>query len=123
MTREARFTTGSTMRHVAVMTATGAVGLMSLFLVDVANLFYISLLGQTELAAAIGFAGTVQFLMISTAIGLSIAVTALVSLSSTPPLSGEQANVYLLSVTSTDGTKTLAVNVATEVRLMAQDDR
>jgi putative MATE family efflux protein len=67
------------MRHVAVMTATGAVGLMSLFLVDVANLFYISLLGQTELAAAIGFAGTVQFLMISAAIGLSIAVTALVS--------------------------------------------
>ena len=43
------------MRHVAVMTATGAVGLMSLFLVDVANLFYISLLGQAELAAAIGF--------------------------------------------------------------------
>ena len=67
------------MRHVAVMTATGAVGLMSLFLVDVANLFYISLLGQAELAAAIGFAGTVQFFMISVAIGLSIAATATVS--------------------------------------------
>ena len=79
MAREARFTTGSTMRHVAVMTATGAVGLMSLFLVDVANLFYISLLGQHVLAAAIGFAGTVQFLMISVAIGLSIAATSLVS--------------------------------------------
>ncbi len=79
MARPARFTSGSTMRHVAVMTATGAVGLMSLFLVDVANLFYISLLGQETLAAAIGFAGTVQFLMISVAIGLSIAATALVS--------------------------------------------
>ena len=79
MAREARFTTGSTMRHVAVMTATGAVGLMSLFMVDVANLFYISLLGQEALAAAIGFAGTIQFLMISTAIGLSIAATAVVS--------------------------------------------
>lgn len=67
------------MRHVAVMTATGAVGLMSLFLVDVANLFYISLLGQAELAAAIGFAGTVQFFMISVAIGLSVAATATVS--------------------------------------------
>jgi putative MATE family efflux protein len=67
------------MRHVAVMTATGAVGLMSLFLVDVANLFYISLLGQAQLAAAIGFAGTVQFFMISVAIGLSIAATATVS--------------------------------------------
>jgi putative MATE family efflux protein len=67
------------MRHVAVMTATGAVGLMSLFLVDVANLFYISLLGQAELAAAIGYAGTVQFFMISVSIGLSIAATATVS--------------------------------------------
>ena len=79
MTRPARFTTGSTMRHVVVMTATGAVGLMSLFLVDLANLFYISLLGEAELAAAIGYAGTVQFFMISTAIGLSIAATATVS--------------------------------------------
>lgn len=76
---EARFTQGSTMRHVSVMTATGAVGLMALFLVDAANLFYISLLGERELAAAIGFAGTVQFLMISVSIGLSIGATALVS--------------------------------------------
>ena len=67
------------MRHVAVMTVTGGVGLMSLFLVDVANLFYISMLGQAELAAAIGFAGTVQFFMISVSIGLSIAATATVS--------------------------------------------
>ncbi len=75
----ARFTEGSTMRHVAVMTSTGAVGLMALFLVDAANLFYISLLGQQELAAAIGFAGTVQFFLISVSIGLSIGATALVS--------------------------------------------
>jgi putative MATE family efflux protein len=67
------------MRHVVVMTATSAVGLTALFLVDAANLFYISLLGQQELAAAIGFAGTIQFLMISVSIGLSIGATALVS--------------------------------------------
>ena len=78
-TIEARFTRGSTMRHVATMTATSTVGLMSLFLVDLANLFYISLLGQTELAAAIGFAGTIQFFMISVSIGLAIAATATVS--------------------------------------------
>ncbi|MBY8974749.1 polysaccharide biosynthesis C-terminal domain-containing protein [Rhodobacteraceae bacterium NNCM2] len=76
---DARFTRGSTMRHVAVMTGTSAVGLMSLFIVDLANLFYISLLGQTELAAAIGFAGTIQFFMISISIGLAIAATATVS--------------------------------------------
>lgn len=74
-----RFTTGPTMRHVAVMTATGAAGLMALFLVDAANLLYISMLGITELAAAIGFAGTIQFFMVSVSIGLSIAATALVS--------------------------------------------
>lgn len=67
------------MRHVVVMTATGGVGLISLFLVDALNLFYIALLGQRELAAAVGFAGTVQFFLISVAIGLSIAATAVVS--------------------------------------------
>ncbi|MEM6489821.1 MAG: MATE family efflux transporter, partial [Pseudomonadota bacterium] len=76
---EARFTKGSTMRHVAVMTATGAVGLMALFFVDAINLFYISLLGQEELAAAIGFAGTFQFFLISVSIGLAIAAGAVVS--------------------------------------------
>ena len=73
------FTTGSTMRHVVVMTATASVGLMALFLVDAINLFYISLLGVTELAAAIGFAGSIQFFMISLSIGLMIAGSATVS--------------------------------------------
>jgi putative MATE family efflux protein len=77
--REARFVTVSTMRHVVVMTATGAVGLMSLFLVDAANLLYISLLGDPALTAAIGFAATLQFFTISLSIGLSIAATATVS--------------------------------------------
>jgi hypothetical protein len=55
---KAVFTTGSTMRHVVVMTATSSVGLVSIFAVDALNLFYISLLGQQELAAAIGYAAT-----------------------------------------------------------------
>lgn len=67
------------MRHVVVMTATASIGLLSLFFVDAVNLFYISLLGVTELAAAIGFAGTLQFFMISVSIGLLIAGTATVS--------------------------------------------
>jgi putative MATE family efflux protein len=75
----ARFTTGSTLRHVAVMTATGSLGLIAVFFVDALNLFYISLLGQRELAAAIGFAGTFQFFLISVSIGLAIATSAIVS--------------------------------------------
>jgi putative MATE family efflux protein len=75
----AKFTTGSTMRHVITMTATGSVGLIAVFIVDALNLFYISLLGVQELAAAIGFASTLLFFTVSIAIGLTIACGALVS--------------------------------------------
>jgi putative MATE family efflux protein len=75
----ARFTTGSTLRHVIAMTATGSIGLIAIFVVDALNLFYISMLGVQELAAAIGFAGTLMFFTISVAIGLTIATSALVA--------------------------------------------
>ncbi|MEM7546015.1 MAG: MATE family efflux transporter [Pseudomonadota bacterium] len=74
-----RFTTGSTMRHVAVMTLTGSLGLSFMFLVDFATLFYVSLLGVEALTAGVGFAWAVQFFTISVGIGLAIAATALVS--------------------------------------------
>lgn len=67
------------MRHVVVMTATGSIGLMAIFIVDFLNLFYIALLGEQELAAAIGYAGTLLFFTVSFCIGISIAGTALVS--------------------------------------------
>jgi len=75
----ARFTSGSTLRHVISMTATGSIGLIAIFVVDALNLFYISMLGVQELAAAIGFAGTLMFFTISVAIGLTIATSALVA--------------------------------------------
>lgn len=78
-TIRARFVEGSTMRHVAVMTATGSIGLVAVFVVDLLNLFYISLLGEEELAAAIGYAGTVMFFVTSVAIGVMIAGSAVVS--------------------------------------------
>jgi putative MATE family efflux protein len=79
MSAPAKFVTGSTLRHVIIMSATGSIGLMAIFLVDALNLFYISLLGQQELAAAIGYAGTLIFFTISIGIGLSIAATAITS--------------------------------------------
>ena len=75
----AKFLTGSTLRHVLVMTATSSLGLMAVFFVDVLNLLYISKLGQSELTAAIGYSGTLMFFLTSVAIGLSIATTAQVS--------------------------------------------
>lgn len=74
-----KFTEGSTLRHVLIMTATGSIGLVAIFFVDVLNLFYISLLGEQELAAAIGYAGTVLFFLTSVGIGLTIGISALVS--------------------------------------------
>jgi hypothetical protein len=56
------FVTGSTMRHVIVMTATGSVGLMAIFLVDFLSLLYVSWLGRPAATAGVGFATLVLFL-------------------------------------------------------------
>ncbi|MFT6774254.1 MAG: putative MATE family efflux protein [Paracoccaceae bacterium] len=74
-----RFTTGSTMRHVAVMTGAGAIGLTLMFLVDAVTLLYISMLQVEALTAAVGYAWTIQFFIVSVGLGFSIAATALVS--------------------------------------------
>ena len=78
-TEEGRFTSGSTMRHVVVMTTTASVGFMFLFLVDFLTLFYISLLRDIRLVAAVGLASFVQHVVSAVAIGLAVAATALVS--------------------------------------------
>lgn len=75
----AKFVQGSTMRHILVMSGAGSVGLMALFVVDLLDMLFISMLGQVELAAAVGFAGTLVFFSTSISIGASIAMGALVS--------------------------------------------
>lgn len=74
-----KFVSGNIFRHIAVMSSTNAIGLTALFMVDLADLFFISLLGETELAAAVGYAGTIAFFTTSIGIGLSITMSALVS--------------------------------------------
>jgi len=76
---QAVFTEGSTMRHVIVMTAAASIGLMSVFVVDLLSLLYVSRLGDPNLTAAVGFATQVLFFAVSINIGLSIAIGALVS--------------------------------------------
>lgn len=73
------FVSGSLMRHVAVMTATGSVGLMAVFVVDLLSLLYVSWLGRPEATAGVGFATVVLYLMVSINVGLMIAITALTS--------------------------------------------
>ncbi len=76
---QGKFVAGSTLKHVLNMTVSGSVGLIAVFAVDLLNLFYISLLGQKELAAAVGYAGTLLFFVVSLSIGLAIAVSAITS--------------------------------------------
>ena len=73
------FVTGSTMGHVVRMTGTGSVGMLAIFAVDFIDMFFLSLLGEAELAAAIGFAGSILFFTMSVSIGLAIGVSVMVS--------------------------------------------
>jgi putative MATE family efflux protein len=74
--QRAVFTEGSTLRHVAVMTATGTIGLMAIFVVDLLSLFYVSRLNDQSLKAAVGYASQVLFLSVAINIGLTIAISA-----------------------------------------------
>jgi len=76
---QGRFVEGSIMRHVLVMSGTGSIGLMAIFVVDLLSLLYVSKLGDPALTAAVGFASIVQFIAIAVNIGLMIAAGALVS--------------------------------------------
>lgn len=74
-----RFVTGSLMRHLLVMTGTGGIGLMAVFVGDLANIYFLSLLKDVETVAAVGYASSILFFATSIGIGLAIAATALVS--------------------------------------------
>ena len=78
-TPDAKFTSGSLMRHVSVMSFTASLGMLAIFAVDFVDMIFISMLGNDALAAAIGYAGTVLFFTTSISIGLSIAAGALVA--------------------------------------------
>lgn len=61
------------------MSLTSSVGLMAIFAVDFVDMVFISMLGQAELAAAVGYAGAILFFTTSFGIGMAIAAGALVS--------------------------------------------
>ena len=73
------FVQGSTMRHVLVMTGTGAAGLIAIFIVDLISLLYISWLDNPSMTAGVGLATVVMFFTVSINVGLMIPIGALVS--------------------------------------------
>jgi MATE family, multidrug efflux pump len=76
---QAKFLQGNLFRHVSVMSLTASVGLMALFLVDFVDMIFISMLGKSELAAAVGYAGAILFFTTSFGIGMAIAAGSLVA--------------------------------------------
>ncbi len=76
---QAKFTQGSIFRHIVVMTLSSMIGMLALFSVDLADMYFLSLLGEIEIVAALGYAGSVLFFTLSLCIGLSIGCGALVS--------------------------------------------
>jgi putative MATE family efflux protein len=76
---QAKFLTGNLTQHIIVMSLTSAVGFLALFVVDFVDMLFISMLGIDELAAAVGFAGTILFMTTSISIGVAIAGGALVA--------------------------------------------
>ncbi|MGQ0457173.1 MAG: MATE family efflux transporter [Hyphomicrobium sp.] len=77
--RPAKFVTGSILRHILEMTGAGAVGLMAIFVGDLANIYFLSRLGDEAVIAAVGYASSILFVSTSIGIGLSIAATSLVA--------------------------------------------
>lgn len=73
------FVTGPLLRHILVMTGTGAVGLMAIFLGDLVNMVFLGLLKDEAVLAAVGYGSSILFLTTSIGIGLSIAATTAVA--------------------------------------------
>ena len=75
----AKFIDGSIMRHIWVMTSTSALGLVGIFLVDLVDILFLSMLGSNDIIAGVGFAASISFFTISLSIGITISMAALVS--------------------------------------------
>ncbi|WP_119394747.1 MATE family efflux transporter [Salinibius halmophilus] len=73
------YTQGSIRQHIYRMTASAGIGLLAMFSAELADLFFISWLGNQTLTAAVGFAATLIFFTHSVNIGLMIATGAVVS--------------------------------------------
>ena len=76
---EREFTEGSLMKHVAVMSLTSSVGIMAIYVVDLFDILFISMLGHREMAAAAGYGSTVLFFVSTINMGLSIGTGTLVA--------------------------------------------
>ncbi|NIY77201.1 MATE family efflux transporter [Thalassospira sp. HF15] len=73
------FVNGSILRHIFSMAHTSMLALVAMVLVDALDLFFLSLLGDVDVVAGLGFAWPLIFFTLAVSLGISTAMTALVS--------------------------------------------
>ncbi|WP_246832313.1 MATE family efflux transporter [Thalassospira sp. MCCC 1A03138] len=73
------FVSGSILRHIFSMVHTSMFALVAMVLVDALDLFFLSLLRDVEIIAGLGFAWPIIFFTLAVSLGISTAMTALVS--------------------------------------------
>ena len=73
------FVTGSVWRHLVGLTLASTIGLMSTFVVELLDIFYIGLLGDDRLMAAVGFGSTIAYFGTSVGIAFGISISVLIS--------------------------------------------
>ena len=73
------FVSGSILRHIFSMSHTSMLALVAMVLVDALDLFFLSLLRDVEIIAGLGFAWPIIFFTLAVSLGISTAMTALVS--------------------------------------------
>ena len=79
MQKQARFLQGSIYKHVITMSATNAIGLSAIFMVDLVDIYFISLLENNIYTAAIGYASAIVLFTTAICIGLTTANSAIVA--------------------------------------------
>ena len=75
----AKFTQGDIAQHITKMALTNVVGLSVFFIVDLIDIYFLSLLKQPHLLSAIAYAGAILFFTTSFTIAMMIANTAVVA--------------------------------------------
>ena len=77
--KEQTFLRGSPLLHILGMAWTSMVGLVAVLMVDALDLFFLSLLGDVEIIAALGFAWPVILFILALSLGFSTTMMALVA--------------------------------------------
>lgn len=96
-TLHAKFVTGPIMGHIWTMTTTSAIGLIGVFLVDLVDMLFLSMLGSDDIIAGVGFAASISYFTVSLSIGITISMAALVS-RMIGQRNSEQAKRYTVNV-------------------------